>query len=71
MSITAYCIPGHTSGSKPQIVPLAGNNDREVSLFLIYHGQEYLNADGDVTRHPVRFPFTTAQAAVAAHEAAL
>lgn len=70
-NLTAYCVPGHIHGSKPYAVPVAGNNDREVPLFLAYHGREYLAADGTVTRHPVRMTFADTTAAIAAHEATL
>jgi len=65
-----YCFPGHTAGSRPYVVPVAGNNDRPAPLFVVYHGRDYIDADGDVTRHPVRFEgYAAANLARQMHEA--
>lgn len=70
--LTAYCEPGHARGSKPQIVPVAGNGDRDVPLFVVYHGGHYLDADGKVVRHPVQIAtYSGAHDAVQLHEASL
>lgn len=70
--LTAYCTPGHHRGSKPYIVPVPGNNQRDVPLFVAYHGEHYLDADGKVVRHPVRIAgYAAADAAREKHEASL
>jgi len=64
------CTPGHPSGNKPQIVPIAGNQDRPIPAFVVYHGGDYLNAAGKITHHPVQMSYEFASQAVEAHEAA-
>jgi hypothetical protein len=65
------CAAGHRTGSKPYIVPLAGNCDRAVPLYVVYHGWDYLNGDGKVVPHCERLTIESAQAAIARHEATL
>lgn len=69
-NLTAHCIPGHATGSKPYIVPVAGNNDRPVPQFIVYHGDLYLDADGTVVRHPVRHTIDAARVAIDRHNEA-
>lgn len=59
---TFPCAPNHSTGSKPWTVPVAGNLG-----FVVLHGDEYLDTDGNVTPHPARMTFSQAQAATAAH----
>lgn len=62
------CTAGHLEGSKPQIVPVAGNNDRPVPIFVVYHGTDHLNEHGTIVRHPVRMTYPVATAATRQHE---
>ena len=84
---TTTCSPGHTAGSKPHIVPVAGSG----GCYVVYHGRCYLDGQGNVTRHPVHFHregceyigrsfrddhgivggFAAAQAAIARHNEAV
>jgi hypothetical protein len=68
---TAYCTAGHFEGSKPQVVPVAGNNDRTVPIFVVYHGSDYLDELGAVVRHPARMTYDAATTAIHHHEAGL
>lgn len=65
------CAPAHRTGSKPYPVPVAGNCDREVHLFVVYHGGEYLNAAGEVAYQWEHLTWEQATAAIATHEAAV
>lgn len=69
--MTAYCTPGHRRGSKPYVVPLAGNNQRETPLFLVYHGRDHLDQNGNVTRHPVHMTYADCRRAIDQHEEAV
>ena len=68
---TITCAPGHSTGSKPYIVPVLGNNARAVPQYIVYHGRDYLGQHGDVVRHPHWMTILQAKAAVAAHEEAV
>ena len=66
---TPCSVPGHRTGSKPYVVPVMGNNTRLVPIFVVYHGLDHLNVDGDVVIHPVHLTYAQASAAIAAHHA--
>lgn len=67
---TITCTPGHATGSKPYIVPVAGNNSRAVPQYLVYHGRDYLDRDGQIVRFPQWMTILQAKAAMAAHDEA-
>lgn len=48
---SAGCAPGHRAGSKPYVVPVDGTG----GCFVVRHGRDYLDGEGNVTRHPVHF----------------
>lgn len=55
-----------------QLLPVAGNCDRAVHVFVVYHGHDYLNAAGEVTSTPVWLTYGHASEAMLRHaEAAL
>lgn len=56
-----------TDRHAPQIVPVAGNQDRETPTFVVHHGRDYLTANGRVTTTPVWLTWTEAEAAVTRH----
>lgn len=62
------CAPEHRTGSKPYPVPVPGNQDREVKLYVVYHGDEYLNCAGEVAGQWEHMTYAQATAAIAAHE---
>lgn len=60
-------VPGHAKGSRPYAVPVLGNRDRVVPVYVVCHGREYLDADGAVTRFPVWLTWGQAAAAISTH----
>lgn len=50
-----------------QIVPVAGNNDREVSAFVVYHGRGHLDPAGAVTSTPIHLTYAEADEARRLH----
>lgn len=56
-----------TARAGVQIVPIAGNNDRLIPEYVVYHGPDYLDVDGTVVRGPVRLSMDEATWAVRFH----
>lgn len=61
----APCEPGCRQGV--QIVPVAGNNERPVSAFVVYHGRGHLDPAGAVTSTPVHLTYAEADTARRLH----
>lgn len=61
------CAPDCRQGT--QIVPVAGNADRDVAAFVVYHGRGHLDAEGHVTSTPIHLTFAEAKAAEELHAA--